>query len=870
MARVKVTLKGHTTHSNPVNGECRSIVNLKPENGYKKPVAPRKVVHQLAEQYSIIFVHSGNNYENWIGVSFGQVYYDILGTRKLLAGISGTINSVQQIGNTLSFITDSNIYYALYKSSLGYIYLGEIPDFPEVKFSTTAPVTKSITFQSEYNQPLPYPTTNVNTGESNHEEIYTMTKGLLNVLIEQNQKEYFYDTFFIRYAYRLYDGSVIKHSAPILVMSQSPYKDVTTAYLPKIGSGPDFKFGADSNVGMKFFKLNVSYDFSSLSLWKDIIKSVDFFVTPYIGLQSPENLHPFFFLKNPADSIYSLYYPGFRGTTPGGDTPEDKALKTSLFYLYYSEDTFGALKTTTFPNADNTVGKEFQNIIYQERMLEDPFSHHKYGAKMTSVLNNRLRLIGLNTQLYLGHNVKHFAWQSSYNGETYVASTPKTYWVYTTIKTEYGEYIVRSGIVDTVHILGAMISYPDSRATKMKILSHDIATDSWYSLLTVELLPHPSLNIACAFNTDLKPFVLTQPDRPISGTVNKVTYHDGNVILIENNKIKVSELNNPFMFPNETTYHIGLGKILNESSIIMNVTDRNYGMYPVFVFTTDGVYTMAAQTPETVHASIQAPSYMEAPINDVLCPTPYGVAFVTQRGLMMISQHETRFISPELREDDTVNFFNGDGSALTVANLYPSVSFREYISGITNMVYNPYNDEMIISNSSYPYSYIYDFHSASFYISTEKIDQQVLNIYPKVFVCEKTGTGTNIKDYSQIEKKATEIKIVTRPLSFGTVDIKKLDRVILRAIMYNVNENVANPNKLELSVFYSDDSVNFRPAIGRRFSKVGNYRDFDLGLMARMKFRYYIVMLTGTVDDNSEIQFAEFEVDQVYNNEKMR
>jgi len=863
MARKRVPFLGHTTHSNPVDGECRSLVNLKPKNGFKKPVAPRKVLQALSHQYNIIFLHRGNNYENWIGVSHSQVFYNILGERKLLAGIPEAVKIVQQIGNTLSFITDSKIYYALYTHP-NYSYLGEIPELPDVKFSTAASVNRSRTFQAEYNQTLPYPTHNVNTGVNNYDEIYNMTKGLLNVLVEQNQANYFYDSFFIRYAFRLYDGSVIKHSQPILVMPQDAYRYVATAYLPRTGTHPNQSYGSAAEVRLMCYKLNLIYDFSSLSAWGDIIKSVDFFVSPYIGLQSPENLLTRFWNRGSND-IYRLYYSSLPGTTPD-ETPEDKAIKNSLFYHYFSEDEFSGSKTITFPNTENTVGKEFQNIIYQELMLDDPFSHHKYTADKVSVLNNRLRLAGLKTRLYQGYNIKHFAWRSAYNGEANNTPTSTTYQVYTTIKTDHGEFVVRNIITDNVNLLGAMISYPDSRATNMRIYTQR-ATGYWYLLLDVSLSPHPSLNLAYAINADLKPFILSTGVNVGGGT----PHYDYDVTITEKNKIKVSEVNNPFMFPPANTYQIGTGDILNESSIIMNVTDRNYGMYPVFVFTTDGIYTMAAQTPETVHASIQAPSYMEAPISDVVCPTPYGVAFVTQRGLMMISQHETRFISPELREDDDIiNFFNGDGSDLPVPNLYPDVPFREYISGVSNMIYNPYNDEVIISNNQYPYSYVYDLPTKSFYISTEKIDQLVFNAYPKVLVGENTVAGTKLKDYSQTDKKATEVKIVTRPLSFGTLDIKKLERVILRAVMLNVNETEGNPDKFELSVFYSDDSVNFRPAIGIRFSKVGNYKDFDLGLMARMKFRHYIFMFTGTVDDDSEIQFAEFEVAQEYNNEKMR
>lgn len=869
MARIRIPFLGHTTHSNHEDGECRSIVNLRPKNGFKKPVSPRKTTEVLNNQYDIIFVHKTSIYENWIGIDNNKVYINIKGSRTLHATLPERINSVQQIGNTLSFVTDHNIYYSLYADE-NYTFLGEIPEMPDVTLtvSDSHEVQKKYTVEyGEEGQP-PIPKMHLRYGDIDNTAatLYDMTKGLANIIIDQNTLE-FSDSFLIRWAFRLYDGtSVIKHSSPYLVMHKEHFRTIIAAYLPPAN---DDYYGTDSYVRVKFFKVDVNYDFSSLQKWKDIIKSVDFYVTPYTGIQSPENMSRNFKMSSFEENgkkLNGLIYSSLRGSAEDQkETIYNKVINSSQFYHYYSENDFSGQKTVTFPNSKTTVGKEFANIIHQELMPVDSFSHHKIGAKTANSYNNRLRLLGVNTVLFNGFPIKNFEINTAFNGVALPApATPATITMVTHIKTSDGiKYVKSSGSVSNI-FLNPFISYPDSRASRI-----DFVTSGGSILHSVELTPHPSLNIAYHLNNELKPVVFSTAGLgsafvPPAG----ITKYN---LITELNKLKVSELNNPFKFPNETTYQIGSGEILSESSIIMNVTDRNYGMYPVFVFTTDGVFTMAGQTPDTVHSSIQAPTYMEPPVSNVMCPTPYGVVFATQRGLMIINQNQTKFISPQLREDDdTISFLNNDGSALEVPGIYPNVPFREYISGLSNMVYNPYNDEIIIANSDYPYCYVYDLATETYYISTEVINQLVLNTYPKVLVCEKSESSTKIKDYSQSEKKATKVKIITRPLSFKTTDIKKLDRFILRAIMYNVNESVDNPDKLEISLYYSDDSKIFKPATGRRYSKVGNYKDFDLGLLARMKYRHYLFMITGTIDEDSEIQFAEFEIGQEYNNEKMR
>ena len=143
--------------------------------------------------------------------------------------------------------------------------------------------------------------------------------------------------------------------------------------------------------------------------------------------------------------------------------------------------------------------------------------------------------------------------------------------------------------------MNAFISYPDPRAVKLSVLSTSIDGLVFTERLSIELTPHPYLNIAYAINDELLPLITN---------VNSTAYlpygysyrWEPKITINESNKLKVSEINNPFVFPNINTYQIGSGKILNESSIIMNVSDRNYGMYPVFVFTDNGVFTMSGQT----------------------------------------------------------------------------------------------------------------------------------------------------------------------------------------------------------------------------------------------------------------------------------
>ena len=906
MSRIKIPFKGITTSSNHEDGECSNIVNLRPKDGYLKPVPPRKTHLTLSSEYDIVFIHRvGGDISNWICVSGHSAYFLEDGSvTTIIESADERINSVQQTGNVLSFITESNIYYVLWEgTSDGYAYLGKLPDIKNVEFRSTPSMSiKGKFYSSEYEGDLAIP-----ENEEDREVFTQKTKGLVQKIFDEN-KDFFHDAFIIRYAYRLYDGSITHPSSPILVMPGEHFDDWGKAFFEY--EYPNYK--PTSKINIKMFDLTVEYDFSAnMEKWKDVIKSVDFFVSSYIGLANPNSISNMFMVfPKGADGSKNLYKRelsasdmSYRPTlsrpsaiprngnpdgltsystggrtstgsfTPSGspywmprttykpgflDTPEDRVLNASQFFLYYSDEDYLTPKTginaITFPNNKVTVKGDFYNIIQQELMPIDTLSHHSVGASKATTYNNRLRLSGVTTKMFRGHELSHFKWHSSYNGVAGPGiEMPEGAVVYVNIMTDQGEIIVRVSGGSSL-FLNAFISYPDPRATKLRVYE---ITNNGYSFterFSIVLKPHPSLNIAYALNEGLEPYLANIENAMHVGT----PHYDYNPKLIEQNKLKVSELNNPFVFPNETTYQIGSGKILNESSIVMNVTDRNYGLYPTFVFTDQGVFTMAGATEDTVSASIQAPTYLEPPISDVICPTPVGVAFITQKGLMIISQHQTDILSPQLRENgDTLHLSNAGGISPLIS--YPIVPFTTFLKNVGNMVYNPYQDELIISSKDdLGYCYVYDFPSKSFYLSTEKFNGVVQNAFPKMYVMD----GLLIKDFSQYESKAAQVSILTRPLHFGTDDIKKLERVILRALMFNVGT-------MSVAAFHSVDGVYFDPIKGTRFSN-GNYKDFDLGLLARETYRQYIFLLTGTLDEESQVRYTEYEIVKRYDNEKMR
>ena len=88
--------------------------------------------------------------------------------------------------------------------------------------------------------------------------------------------------------------------------------------------------------------------------------------------------------------------------------------------------------------------------------------------------------------------------------------------------------------------------------------------DTYNTLATESVLAH-SVSMICA------KYRTTVTDPRVSG---EASYEAHNVI-------KASEANDPFAFPPETTYTVGTGRILAEATRQLDISDRNFGSYPV-------------------------------------------------------------------------------------------------------------------------------------------------------------------------------------------------------------------------------------------------------------------------------------------------
>jgi hypothetical protein len=137
------------------------------------------------------------------------------------------------------------------------------------------------------------------------------------------------------------------------------------------------------------------------------------------------------------------------------------------------------------------------------------------------------------------------------------------------------------------------------------------------------------------------------------------------------------------------------------------------------------------------------------------------------------------------------------------------------------------------------------------------------NTFPKL----KVVADNRIKDYDCSDREEAHVSLITRPLTFGSPDFKKLERMFLRGTLY-VRNTAEGKNSFILN-YYSPDGIKFNFLRGIKINP-SDRKDLDMGLFSRTKYRQFLFAFAGVLEEKSEIEYIESEIVKEYDNTKMR
>jgi len=917
--RVQTKINGITTTSTYEEGDCYSLVNLRKKNGALHPVTPRMKELDLQDTYDIVFVHSFNDYENWIGiknVSTGgsDVYCNInTNPNKLFNTLikynADTVISVEQIGNTLSLITGNKILYLLHSDN-DYKILGEIPEIEPIKWFNYGYYNARY-YRDEYSTVT-------------NDIFRSETIGLFNVLrkkIYDKHEGVLIDSHLMVFAFRLYDGSYIKQTSPVLLCGNL----FETAFCIFVYLG-GFDF-TDSGVAINSRKVYLEFDTNYLTDWKDIIKSIDVFISEGLGNCSESNFTSVGNFQEAWD-LAALEGNLFLFNLMNDNSLMIENIKSNAnFYLI---DTIPIGTVSQYDNnidsdtnlkamfcfPKKSVLNDIDTLTQKETLPVDTFSHHTITGNVSCAYNNRLHLAQIKTTLFSGFGIDFFLLPQRFLGESYFGigyfvdidgniirqnENPVKDFRFNGFSLNLFQHFNEMFIAVYLNIdgqtkivyskkhvgggyfwLNPYFSYPDTRSFKAQFYDYD----SFAALSTlrheITLTPSMSINNSYYINSVVDND-LTKVSPPVPNISNP-TQSDIQIppvmpSYLEQNKLKVSALNDPFLFPNETTYLVSNGIILNMASIAIRISEGQFGQFPLYVFTNKGIYSMQIGSGEVVYALEAAPTSYEAPTTiiknnipgTIICSTPFGVIFISKRGVCIISGQAVELLTASLQQPPSEFVIESNQEIDEILHNFGEEPLAEYLETIRSILYDPKENEVILHNNGNTFNWVMNFDSKQFYQSTEKIDSVVQNTFPELKVIE----GLKVKNYAQSGDDKARVSLITRPLIFGTTDFKKLERMFFRAILIAPIDPVAPVESVFIN-YYSIDEITFPALKGLKFNLNGlefnrkGRKDFDMGLFGRSKYRQFMFAFAGTVNEKSEIQYLETEIIEEYNNTKMR
>lgn len=847
------------------DGELAHSFNLINEDGDIKPMRGAMPVLGIDPREKPLLKHHVPGQENWIILVGDRTGAFQLCWLENTPDTSDTYNwqtttirfkdeltnliDIAVVGNTLCLATNQGVQYILWKDG-NYKHLGSQPPFIPIKFGAykvgtltnssntsydSVPRWTWTTYSGAYTSGANKPNV-IRTGEDKKfwEGVSNQAFGLLLNLVAENvsSKGYFYQPFFVRYAYRLYDGSYCWHSSPILILP--------TIKLPKIGLScsryGDLGLTVSCQLGVPYFGLahRILGDTEGLKEWSDIVTGIDVFISQplYLFDQSKELDYPtyeYYLFAN-----HGVNYGTTSGTTSGdrgrGDTsdytdadvPSRSDSGDTVFLGHYADSLTGSyvdryINDFSYYNyrflvcgispSDNFLDRiKNEHLFYRIASIDvDDIASMPEMARLPL---KKTDLTEINTlpnleDEYNSHAKLLPSFLHSYNGRLNMSGIsmcppqPFPFCAYadeaTRVDTGGADEMLSQDAKEIVRVYSRIngvkcvaeydislvnhksnypalypfdnncpryIYHPDASAYRMEVLQNGVIKHSF------NLTSHAHLNGAYWFGG--------LQDNPTFGS-NDVSETNLPTSVEVANKIYTSEVNNPFVFLPKNIVTIGCGKILGINSAAKALSQGQFGQFPLYAFTDEGVW--ALEVSSTGSYSARQPITRDVVINrNSITQIDSAVLFAADRGIMLLSGSQSQCISDVINTE-----FPFDQSQIVeFDSMVPAAyvnGFKRFIANC-GIIYDYVHQRLIIYNpaSNYNYAYVYSMKSKNWCIMASKIIGH-LPAYPEALAI----TSDNYVVDFCIDGVSLPQYLITRPLKLDAPDIlKTIDTVIQR------------------------------------------------------------------------------------------
>ena len=736
------------------------------------------------------------------------------------------VKSFALMGNVVIMYLESSVEYAIWRNG-AYVYLGELPEVPVLIASNLEEKTKKRQTKEEYY--IEY--------KKEREYLYNraVQKGFIDEILDSIYEECGYvDRAWFRVGLKLFDGSYIALSGIYQLSARKTGPDD----LIGIQLGDMWYVSSNTGSGNEHYTAQVNYFTPEIGVtaiagdWKDIITSIDVFSTGSIMSYavSKERLER-------GGTLLTEQYEWYRKRTA-------EELKDAMINAEFYKVAEYSLNGEKLWGIENTSPS---NLVVQQQLKD--VQVHSVIPEKTFVLNSRLHAAGADEVYFKGY-------APAYKYDSLVNARIENNWtVVVYINTDNGQRkVVYTESEGSKPDLLYYFMYPDNRATKMEIYRR--AVNGVLQVLELPLTAHRVRNEAYFLKTTTKDVTLQAPVEAYYSNIpvidTDLTWGDAQEIPeadnmdVFSNVLKVSAVDNPFYFPTAQTYKFE-GDIEALASNAEAISTGQFGQYPLFVFTTEGIWAMAVDASGQGAYVSQSPFSREV-CSGAVCPVSGGIVFTTQRGVMAISRGQVTELSAPL--DGLADQMLENSDALMTAifgkagknkdRTNTPVPIRVYLDG-AKLAYNYLHNEVILSNVNYGYSYVYSLANQEWSMIDVVFDVTT-NSYPELVVYDN---GSTRRITFNDGNEANAVVAITRPVKVDTLDFKRLRQAALRCTF---------EGSLNFYVLGSNDGASFVCITGKEYPSVnGNEstdvtrRDLITSMSRSKQYKYIAIAVAGNM-----------------------
>ena len=812
----QITLGSIARDVSPVaaaEGSCYDIQNLRPKDGAWRPIREKHIKHKytLPAAYShVIKVYGhdslpGDEYIMHVKKDTSGKYYvlhvRIVSSAATVLGVLKTMDppstgeqlyDIAWMDNILVVSTSLKTTFHVYRDG-AYVINNSLSSLPGIELIAKEgdKYTSSGVFGG-------------NISMTKKDSLGAAITEYLQVKNKAEEEGYYASGVFYIAAYRMKDGTYIKHGNPVYVSTPYSYTQSIMSnlndklkllwrwYFPNpYPDGPAVSEVRFDNIRFAKQLVRVGLEASLPEGWDSVIDSICVFAT------SPRDLYEIPDSFGAYKHVSSSLHGGIRGGY------YDIVYSPPLVNIgaEFGDMLFYKIKEYSVSGGFSPVEEEvsFKNIVTNEVLPPDDMSHHGMSPRRMITYNGRLHMANIRQDLYEGHRLfisgmddEYAKYVTGMNDASVGVVNDPLYNIVVNVDTVGSKGLVAKNIsaptqsilspgpggTTVFSVLPPILTYPHPNATSIDLY---LGSSPYIRIFRKELTRHRFYSFSYAKNEfkgiSLKPMTIGVDPGVFSGSPEHFPQLDNLPEQVRKiydpNRLQVSKPLNPFAYPSINSYQIGEddANAINDIGVQASpVSEGQFGQYPVILFSAKGITILEQGSGDVLYQSQRWLSSVVA--NRGVLGVDGGIIFTTKDGLYIIQGRQVRELSRKLISNQT---YSVKTEMEMPAPIDDTPDLLTDALQDTHFLWDSLHNEIVIGNKNTAYHIRYSPAHDSFYRASVGYESGFLKggVFHAVY---SDATFQYIADMSsdKSSQQSVEVYFATNPVTHKSMTLKKL------------------------------------------------------------------------------------------------